>query len=476
MNQKKKLIRFLILIPTFFFLGVILSAERDLYHLNGSDLNFDLLVFLGKGLFSDPFETYLITPNRAYTSLAGNFYQLFFNKPSNYSDLLLIYRIFNIIPFLLLIIYLIKKNNMEVNYFFLVILMTLTIGQFHEQFINFTMKITAVLLFTYYCYILKYQKIETIKKELSLISFFSVFLYPQTLPAILMMTVVFKIKKIREWFSLFLINIPSILIALIIFAYQFNGNDTYNAYDPMYGNHNLHLIAWYIKRQLAIFLTLQTFLGLAVLIICLSFLTFQNEDLMKKLNKYKIFLFKINFFIYILYFALSLLRNFDIKLPFYQYVEYFGMPLGFSWLVFFLSIKISHYLLKIKGQFYFNSKLFFIFLIVFYVFNFYKLYSGSQYTADDKKYVAKLEKKILENRKHFENISCKIKISRFETVHLRLLTDINNMRPFDITFQNPYSKLDLPKYSKYVPGYSPKNYNFENKIPKQDFLKCIEKN
>ena len=211
MEHNKNYNRYLLLIPTFFFLGVIITAERNLYHLNGSDLNFDLLVFLGKGFFSDPFEPNLITPNRAYTSLGGNIYQLFFNKPANYSDLLMIYRIFNIIPFLLLIIYLIKKNNLEVNYFFFVILMTLTIGQFHEQFINFTMKKSAVMLFLYYCYILKYQKLDTIKKELSVFSFFSTFLYPHTLPALLMMTAVFKIKNIREWLSLFLINIPAIL-------------------------------------------------------------------------------------------------------------------------------------------------------------------------------------------------------------------------------------------------------------------------
>ena len=49
------------------------------------------------------------------------------------------------------------------------------------------------------------------------------------------------------------------------------------------------------------------------------------------------------------------------------------------------------------------------------------------------------------------------------------------MRPFNITFQNPYSKLDLPKYSKYVKGYSPENYNFENDIVPKDILQCIRK-
>ena len=133
-----------------------------------------MLIFLGKGFFSDPFEPNLLTPMRSYTSIVGNIYQFFFNLPSNYSNLLIIYRIFNIVPFLFFIIYLIKKNNSELNYFFLVILVTLSVGQFHEQFINFTMKMTAVILFIYYCYILKYQKFNTIKKELSVISFFSV--------------------------------------------------------------------------------------------------------------------------------------------------------------------------------------------------------------------------------------------------------------------------------------------------------------
>jgi hypothetical protein len=476
MNQKKDFNRFLLLIPTFFFLGVIITSERNLNHFNDSDLNFDLLVFLGKSIFSDPFELNLLTPNRAYTSLAGNIYQFFFNKPANYTDLLMIYRIFNIVPLLLLIFYLIKKNNKELNYFLLIILMTLTIGKFHEQFINFTMKMCSVILFVYYCYILKYQKLNTIKKELSVISFFSVFLYPHTLPAVLMMTAVFKIKKISEWLSLFVINIPSILLALIIFVYQFNGEDTYNSYDPLYGSHNLYYIAWYIKQLITtFFFNLETFLGLAIFTFSLSVITFRNQNLMKKLNKYKILLFKINFFIYILYFVLTLLRIFDIKLPFHQYVEYFGIPLGFIWLVIFLSIKISNYLSKSKGQFYLNSKIFLFVLMVFYVFNFYQLYSKAQYTIDEKKYVENLEKKILENRENFLNISCKVKLSRFDTVHLRLLTDINNMRPFNITFQNPYSKLDLPKYVKYVKGYTPKDYIYDNKIPNENILKCIKK-
>ena len=80
-----------------------------------------------------------------------------------------------------------------------------------------------------------------------------------------------------------------------------------------------------------------------------------------------------------------------------------------------------------------------------------------------------------ENRENFQNISCKVKLSRFDTVHLRLLTDINNMRPFNITFQNPYSKLDLPKYVKYVKGYTPKDYIYDNKIPNENILKCIKK-
>jgi len=477
MKQNQKISSpFLLLIPTFFFLVVILTAERNLYHLNGSDLNFDLLIFLGKGFFSDPFEPNLLTPMRSYTSIVGNIYQFFFNLPSNYSNLLIIYRIFNIVPFLFFIIYLIKKNNSELNYFFLVILVTLSVGQFHEQFINFTMKMTAVILFIYYCYILKYQKFNTIKKELSVISFFSVFLYPLTLPAILVMTIVFKIKNFREWPSLILISLPSIILASFIFGYQFNGEDTYNSYDPMYGKHNLHLLAWYIKRQLTIFLTLETFLGLVILIFCLSFLTFRNEELMKKLNKYKILLFKVNFYIYLLYFVLTIIRNLDFQLPFYQYMDYFGMPLGFIWLVIFLSLKISNYLIKNEKKIDINPKFFlFVFLIV-YLFNFYHLYSGSQYTVEEKKYVENLEKKILKNKRNFENINCKIKITRFETVHLRLLTDINNMRPFNLTFQNPYSKFDLPKYMKYVAGYSPKNYIFENEIPNQDFLKCIEQN
>ena len=476
MNQEKKTNRFLLLIPALFFLGVIITSERNLFHFNDSDLNFDLLVFLGKTIFSDPFEPNLLTPNRAYTSLAGNFYQLFFDKPTNYTNLLIIYRIFNIFPLFLLIIYLIKKNNTELNYFFLVILMTLSIGEFHVQFVNFTMKMSAVLLSLYYCYILRYQKLDTTKKELSVISFFSVFLYPHTLPVILMMTAVFKIKKIREWFSLFLINIPSILLALIIFVYQFNGEDTYNAYDPMYGNHNLHLIAWYIKRLITAFLfNIETLLGLAIFTFSLSVITFRNQDLIKKLNKYKILLFKINFFIYILYFVLTLIRNFDIKLPFHQYVEYFGIPLGFTWLVIFLSLKISNYLSKIKDQFYLNSKIFLLVLMFLYVFNFYQLYSRSQYTIDEKIYVENLEKKILENKENFRNISCRVKLTRFDTVHLRLLTDIENMRPFNITFQNPYSKLDLPKYAKYVKGYSPKDYIYENKITNEDILKCIKK-
>ena len=113
--------------------------------------------------------------------------------------------------------------------------------------------------------------------------------------------------------------------------------------------------------------------------------------------------------------------------------------------------------------------------MVFYVFNFYQLYSKAQYTIDEKKYVENLEKKILENRENFQNISCKVKLSRFDTVHLRLLTDINNMRPFNITFQNPYSKLDLPKYVKYVKGYTPKDYIYDNKIPNENILKCIKK-
>jgi hypothetical protein len=477
MEQNQKILnRFLLLIPTFFFLAVILTAEKNPYHLNASDLNFDLLIFLGKGFFSDPFEPNLLTPMRSYTSIAGNIYQFFFSLPSNYSDLLMIYRIFNIVPFLFLIIYLIKKNNSELNYFFLLILVTLSVGQLHERFIESTMKMTAVILFIYYCYILKYQKLNTIKKELSVISFFSVFLYPITLPAILMMTAVFKIKNFREWPSLVIISLPSIIVASFIFGYQFNGEDTYNSYDPMYGKHNLHLIAWYIKRQLTIFLTLDTVLGLVILIFSLSFLISKNEELMKKLNKYKILLFKVNFYIYILYFVLTIIRNFEIQLPFYQYLDYFGMPLGFIWLVIFLSIKFSNYLIKNKKQLNFNPKFFLFVFLIFCSFNLYHLYSGSQYTADEKKYVENLEKKILENKNNFENINCKIKITRFETVHLRLLTDINNLRPFNITFQNPYSKFDLPKYMKYVPGYSPKNYNFENEIPNQDFLKCIENN
>lgn len=474
--MKKESVSFFLLIPTFFFLIVILTAEKNLYHLNGSDLNFDLLIFLGKSFFSDPFEPDLLTPMRSYTSIAGNIYQFFFNLPSNYSDLLMIYRIFNIIPFLLFIIYLIKKDNSELNYFFLIILVTLSVGQFHEQFINFTMKMTAVILFIYYCYIIKYQKFNTIKKELSTISFFSVFLYPLTLPVILMMTAVFKIRNFREWPNLILINLPSIILASIIFGYQFNGEDTYNSYDPMHGNHNLHLIFWYIKRQLTIFLTLETILGLVLLIFCLSFLTFRNEKLIKKLNKYKILLFKINFYIYLLYFGLTIIRNFEIKFPFYQYMDYFGMPLGFIWLVIFLSLKISDYLIKNKKQLKFNPKFFLFIFIILYLFNFYNLYSGSQYTVEEKKYVENLEKKILKNKKNFENINCKKKLTRFETVHLRLLTDINNMRPFNLTFANPYSKFDLPKYMKYVRGYSPENYYFESEIPNQDILECIEKN
>lgn len=477
MKQNQKLLsRYLLLIPTFFFLAVILTAEKNLYHLNGSDLNFDLLIFLGKSFFSDPFEPNLLTPTRSYTSIAGNVYQFFFNLPSNYSELLIIYRTFNIIPFLLFIIYLIKKNNSELNYFFLIILFTLSIGQFHEEFINFTMKMTAVILFIYYCYVLKYQNFNKIKKELSLISLFSVFLYPLTLPVILMMTAVFKIKNFKEWPSLILVCLPSIILASFIFGYQFNGEDTYNSYDPMYGNHNLHLIAWYIKRQLTIFLTLETFFGLVLLIFCLSFLTFRDDELIKKLNKYKILLFKVNFYIFLLYFLLTIIRNFEIKLPFYQYMDYFGMPLGFIWLVIFLSLKISNYLIKNKKQLNFNPKFLLFLFLILYLSNFYHLYSGSQYTEEEKKYVENLEKKILKNKKNFENINCKIKITRFETVHLRLLTDINNLRPFNLTFQNPYSKFDLPKYMKYVPGYSPKNYNFENEIPNQDFLKCIESN
>ena len=393
MEQNQKYKQYLLLIPIFLFLCVIITSEKNLYLLNDSDLNFDLLVFLGKGFFSDPFEPNLLTPNRAYTSIAGNFYQLFFDTPSSYSDLLMVYRICNIVPFFIFIIYLIKKNNMELNYFFLIVFMTLAIGQFHELFINFSMKMTSVMLFLYYCYILKYKKLNSVKIDLCVISLLSVFLYPHALPVILMMTVVFKIKEIKEWFGLFLINLPSVLIGLIIFIYQFNGEDTYNGYDPFYGKHNLHLIVWYIKQLVIDFLTLDTVLVLVLFIFSLSVLTFRNQELMRKLNKYKILLFKINFFIYILYFVLTLIRNFDIKLPFHQYLEYFGIPLGFVWLVIFLSIKISKYLLKNSSKFYLNSKLFMVILIIIYAFNINQLYFRSQYTIDEKKYVKSLEKK-----------------------------------------------------------------------------------
>ena len=116
-----------------------------------------------------------------------------------------------------------------------------------------------------------------------------------------------------------------------------------------------------------------------------------------------------------------------------------------------------------------------VILIIIYAFNINQLYFRSQYTIDEKKYVKSLEKKILKNKDNFANINCGIKLTRFETVHLRLLTDIFIMRPFNITFQNPYSKLDLPKYSKYVKGYSPENYNFENDIVPKDILQCIRK-
>ncbi|MDB3890016.1 hypothetical protein N9337_05310 [Candidatus Pelagibacter sp.] len=474
-KNQKTLSRFLLLIPIFFILVIIVTAEKNPYHINGSDLNFDLLIFIGKGFFSDPFEPDLLTNTRSYTSIAGNIYQFFFSLPSNYSDLLKIYRIFNIVPFLFFIFYLIKKNNSELNYLFLLIIVVLSIGQFHEHFINFTMKMTAVILFIYYSYILKYKKLYTIKKELSAISFFSVFLYPLTLPAILMMTAVFKIKNFREWPSLILISIPSIILASFIAGYQFNGENTYNSYDPLYGTHNLHFMTWYIKRQLTIYLTFETFLGLAFFIFYLSFLISKDEELMKKLNKYKIFLFKLSFFIYLLYFFLTLIRNFEIQLPYYQYMDYFGMPIGFVWLVIFLSIKISNYLMRNKKILNLNPNFFLLLFVIGYFFSFYQLYSGSQYTENENKYVKNLEKKILENKKNFKNISCKIKIARFEIVHLRLLTNVNVLRPFGITFQNPYSKLDLPKYMKYVPGYSPKNYIFEKDIPNKDILECIKK-
>ena len=45
-----------------------------------------------------------------------------------------------------------------------------------------------------------------------------------------------------------------------------------------------------------------------------------------------------------------------------------------------------------------------------------------------KKYVKSL-KKNFKNKDNFANINCGIKLTRFETVHLRLLTDIFIMRP-----------------------------------------------
>ena len=48
--------------------------------------------------------------------------------------------------------------------------MTLAIGQFHELFINFSMKMTSVMLFLYYCYILKYKKLNSVKIDLCVIS------------------------------------------------------------------------------------------------------------------------------------------------------------------------------------------------------------------------------------------------------------------------------------------------------------------
>jgi hypothetical protein len=123
MKQKKiNFSRFFLLLPILFFLTIIITSEKNLYYIDGADLNFDLLIFLGKGFFSDPFEPSLLTPNRAYTSLAGNIYQLFFNLPSNLSGLLLIYRISNILPFLFFIFYLIKKNDNQINLFFFIIL------------------------------------------------------------------------------------------------------------------------------------------------------------------------------------------------------------------------------------------------------------------------------------------------------------------------------------------------------------------
>lgn len=465
--------KYLLIVYILFFLIMVLFFEKHLYHrLNGSDINFDLLIFLSKNIFADPFETELFTFNRGFTSVVGNLYTSIFGKPENYSSLYKIYLITNLIPLFLLTIYIaLDKNDNILKNFLLFILLCWISGQLAKQLTLFPMKMSAVLFFLYYSYLIKFTNLLKNKIKISIISFISVFMYPHVLPALVLVTVIFKIKKIQEWSILILINIPAILFAISIFIYQYNGKETYQAYSPMYGQHDFHMIIWYTYHVIKKILTPITIISLLSISFLFTYLLKDNIDKINQFKKICNFLFKISLSVYFLYVILTLIKNFDINLPFIQYLEYFAVPIGLMWSTLYISIFINKHLDSIKiSQLVFAKYIFFI----IFTFNIFILIKSAQYSIKEENDILIIEQKIKKNLAKFNNINCYKKINKLNQVHLRLLTNINNLRPFNVTFQNPYSKLDLPEYVKYVRGYTPDNVITDLQIPNNNPEECIK--
>lgn len=447
-NKPNQLLIFLIVLISL----IILSFEKHVFHLNSSDINFDLLIFLSKGFLTDPFEINLLTPNRIITSILGNSYVLIMGKPENYSTLIKAHLLLGMIPlYLFLLTKIVSKRNYNLNFFLFFILICLLMGGRGEYFITYPFKSTSLIMLIYCCYLLRFKELKEIKIELATLSFVSVFLYAVTFPAMITMLVLFKLKKIKEWKSLIIIFFPTFLLAIIIFLSQYNGVGSYNTWDPYYGRHNIYYTTSFTFHAFIRLISSYNFLVFLSVSIFFSSIFFENEKLSLYFTKIKSLLIKIILSIYLIFLSTSLLRNFDINLPTTQYLDYFFVPLCYMW----VSLIIAFFLKKnLFEKYNFNHKFLKFIFIIFLTLTSIIFLEKSKYTVEEKNYVLNLENQIEIEKSNFKKIDCKKKISNFETVQLRLLTEIDNLRPFDYTFQNPYSNMILPRYKKTMEKYT----------------------
>ena len=430
-----------ILLPIFFFEGPVK---------NGHDLYFGFLTFYNKFFLADPFNNNLIITNRVATSLLGSLFHIFLDIPENFTFLYLYFNLFSFLPLVCLAIYVFVQKESFVKFSFIISLVIFFVFIKVNVYYDI-IKYTALIFFIHFTHINFFKKRQKKYLVKIIIPLVTVILYPIYIIPIFLISNYLNYKN-----KLIISNIillPCILYSILIYYFNIDGKDTYILYDALAGRYDLYVILWYFKQQLVNF---EIDIALFIFIIGMNLILINliNKNIINRFNflvtKKNIFVFLILFF---LCFVTPFIRQNFLTIPSWQFSKFVFLPFAII-LFFLLTQKFITYLLINNIL---KNLLIFIFIISLPIQN-YKIIKNSslensvigEYNAGKKieilpkNFSNKISEIKLLKKNDYLKI-CELKLSYSDIFLIKIWGEFEEVRPFNITFQNPYSKLKLPR-------------------------------